>query len=85
MNTHNNDDTNIIHKYCAPEIDTSEVIVEFQWHFPMDVQRCFSKGISRVSSVVQRIVTCPVDFHVYLFVMRRVRRDAAPRLARVGG
>ena len=27
--------------YCTPEINTSEIIVDFQWHFPMDVQRCF--------------------------------------------
>ena len=25
-------------KYCTPEIDTSEINVDFQWHFPMDVQ-----------------------------------------------
>ena len=25
-------------KYCTPEINTSEIIVEFQWHFPMAVQ-----------------------------------------------
>ena len=23
-------------KDCTPEIDTSEIIVDFQWHFPMD-------------------------------------------------
>ena len=28
-------------QYCTPEIDTSEVIVEFQWHFPMDYQLHF--------------------------------------------
>ena len=25
-------------KYCTPEIDTSEIIVELKWHFPMDFQ-----------------------------------------------
>ena len=29
-------------KYCTPEINTSEVIVDFQWHFPMDFQWHFS-------------------------------------------
>ena len=43
-------------KYCTPEIDTSEIIVDFQWHFQMDFQwhfptKCnlsvvFSKGLS---------------------------------------
>ena len=28
-------------KICAPEIDTSEIIVDFQWHFPMDFERHF--------------------------------------------
>ena len=30
-------------KYCTPEIDTSEIIVDFQWHFPMDLQWYFPK------------------------------------------
>ena len=25
-------------KYCTPEIDTSEIIVDSQWHFPTDLQ-----------------------------------------------
>ena len=25
-------------KYCTPEVNTSEVIVDAQWHYPMDVQ-----------------------------------------------
>ena len=25
-------------KDCTPEIDTSEIIVDFQWHFPIDFQ-----------------------------------------------
>ena len=25
-------------KDCAPEIDTSEIVVDFQWHVPMDFQ-----------------------------------------------
>ena len=44
-------------KDSTPEIDTSEIIVDFQWHFPMDFQWhapttfqisvVFSKGLSR--------------------------------------
>ena len=43
-------------KYCTPETDTSEIIVDVQWHFPMDAQLyfpttyhtsvVFSKGLS---------------------------------------
>ena len=25
-------------KYCTPQINTSEIIVDLQWHFPVDVQ-----------------------------------------------
>ena len=25
-------------KDCTPEINTSEIILDFQWHFPMDCQ-----------------------------------------------
>ena len=25
-------------KDCTPEINTSEIVVDFQWYFPMDVQ-----------------------------------------------
>ena len=45
-------------KDCTPEIDTSEIIVDFQWHFPMDfewhfqtefhIPVVFSKGLSHV-------------------------------------
>ena len=28
-------------KDCAPEINTSEIIVDFQWRFQMDVQLHF--------------------------------------------
>ena len=28
-------------KDCKPEIDTSEIIVDFQWHFPMDCHSHF--------------------------------------------
>ena len=46
---------------CTPEIDTSEIIVDCQWQFPMGCQLHCSNGISLVSSIFQRIVTCPVD------------------------
>ena len=42
--------------YCTPEINNSEIIVDVQWHFPINCQRCFpmdfhfsvvcSKGLS---------------------------------------
>ena len=47
--------------HCTPEIKTSEIIVDFQWHFPMDVQWCFPTNKSLVSGIFQRIVTFPVD------------------------
>ena len=30
-------------KDCTPEINTSEIIVDFQWHVPMDCQRYVPK------------------------------------------
>ena len=30
-------------KYCTPEINTSEIIVDFEWHFPMNFQWHFPK------------------------------------------
>ena len=27
-------------RYCTPEINTSEIIVDFQWHSPMDSHFC---------------------------------------------
>ena len=35
-------------KYCTPEIVTSEIIVDFRWHVPMDV----------FSGIFQRHLTC---------------------------
>ena len=53
-------------KDCTPEIDTSEIIVDFQWHFPMICQwhfptefRCsvvFSKGLSLSQWILTGIV-----------------------------
>ena len=53
-------------KYCTPEINTPETIVDVQWHFPMDVQWHFptnchisavcSKGLSLVQWIVTGIV-----------------------------
>ena len=53
-----NRDTHLGANYCTPEINTSEFIVDFQWHFPMDFQWHFptkfqlsvvvSKGLSLV-------------------------------------
>ena len=47
---------------CTPEIDTSEIFVDFQWHVPTDSKWYFPKGSSLFSGMFQRIVTCPVDF-----------------------
>ena len=49
-------------KYCTPEIDTSEIIVEFQWHIPMDVQWLFTMLLHSLSDMFQRIITFAVDF-----------------------
>ena len=46
-------------KHCTPEINTSEIIVDFQWHFPMDLSNLFSL----VSGIFQTIVTSPVDLY----------------------
>ena len=48
-------------KDCTPEIDTSEVIADFQWHVPMDFH-VFSNGNSLFGFSFQRIFTFPVDF-----------------------
>ena len=50
-------------KDCTPEIDTSEIIVNCQCHFPLGFEWHFAKGISLVSGMFQRIVTCPVDVY----------------------
>ena len=39
-------------KDCTPEIDTSEIIGDFQWRFPMDFQRHFPSGCSLVSGKI---------------------------------
>ena len=47
----------------TPEIDTSEIIVDFRWHFPIDVHWhvptfvCLSVVCSKGLSLSQRIVT----------------------------
>ena len=53
-------------KDCTPEIDTSEIIMDFPWHFPMDVQWhfpiyfhlsvVFSKGLPLVQWMFTGIV-----------------------------
>ena len=64
---------------CTPEIDTSEIVVGFQWRFPMDFQWHFptkfhsSVALSKGLSLVQWILNwnapmdCqqhfPMDFH----------------------
>ena len=32
-------------KDCTPEFDTLEIIMDFQWHFPMDVQWHFPTDV----------------------------------------
>ena len=60
-------------KYCTPEIDTSEIIVDFQCHFPMDFQwhfptTChlsvlFPKGLSLVQWICTgNVQWIPVTF-----------------------
>ena len=39
--------------YCTPEINTSEIIVDFQRHFPMDFRCHFSVVLSKGLSLVQ--------------------------------
>ena len=72
-------------KYYTPEINTSEIIVDFQWDFPMDCQWHFptefripvvcSKGLSRFQWISTGIV--PWTFsgifqHVIYFVISGV-------------
>ena len=40
---------------CTPQINTSEIIVDFQWHFPAEVH--LPVVVSKGSSLVQWIVT----------------------------
>ena len=40
---------------CTPKINTSEIIVDFQWHFPMDFH--LSVAFSKILSFVQWIFT----------------------------
>ena len=50
-------------KDCTPEINTSEIIVDFQWISQWTFSGTLSNITSLVSCVFQRIVTFPVDFH----------------------
>ena len=42
--------------YRAPGIDTSESIVDFRWHVPMDVQWVLSDGVLLLSGIFKRTV-----------------------------
>ena len=53
----------VVAKDCTPEIDTSEIIVDCQWHFPMDCQWCVPTNLHFSAVVSQGIVTFPVDVH----------------------
>ena len=33
-----------IYTYCRPELNASEIAVDFQWHFPMDFQGFSPEG-----------------------------------------
>ena len=73
-------------KDCTPEIDTSEIIVDFQWHFPMDCQWHFppefhlsvvlSNGLSLVhwicSAIVQWIVSGVFQCVFVIFLVRNI-------------
>ena len=39
------DEARLGEKDCTPEINTSEIIVDFQWHFPMDCQWHFPTDV----------------------------------------
>ena len=41
-------------KDCTPEINTSEILVDFQWHFPMSCQWHSPTFLSLVSCIIQR-------------------------------
>ena len=47
----------------TPEIDTSEMIVDVQWHVPMDVQWHFPIKCLLSAVCFQRIATFPVDLY----------------------
>ena len=57
-------------KYCTPEIDTSEIIVDVQWHLPtyfqwhLPTQFHLSVLLSKGLSLVQWIMLemCPMHF-----------------------
>ena len=50
-------------KDCTPEINSSEIIVDFQWRCPMGFQWHFPTEIHFSGVCFQRIVTCPVDVY----------------------
>ena len=56
--------------YRTPELDTSEIFAEFQWHLPMDFQRQFhcpvlcSKGLSLVQWIVIMIM-----IYIYIYIL----------------
>ena len=49
---------------CTPEIGTSEIIVDFQWHFPTEFHSSvvFSKGWSLSQWMLTEIV------HIYIYI-----------------
>ena len=55
--------------YCTPEINTSEIIVDFQWHFPVACRwQCptefhFSVVLSKGLSLVQWVFTGSVHWN----------------------
>ena len=53
-----NDCPDIGARYCTPEINTSEIIVDYQWHSPMDCQWHFPTEfhVSAVCSVGSSLV-----------------------------
>ena len=58
-------------KDCTPEIDTSEITLDAQWHFPMDFQRHFPKDFF-----------CLCDVWCVIFCPERRRAPSAPRRRR---
>ena len=53
-------------KDCTPEVDTSEIVVDFRWYFPTDLLVAFSDRISLSLWHVPKfkgLVAFPVDFY----------------------
>ena len=61
--------------YCTTGINTSEIIVDLQWHFPIDVQWSLPTEFDLPVVFSKELLVCnilPRHIYIYIYIYREI-------------